>query len=141
MWFNTLPYDPEAPEIDFKNGILKLSGRCIPSDVDITLGIIFDEIFKYLETGSNLVLSFKFDYVNTSSSKKFTDFFTRLNLIRKEDLKKKTKREIEVYWFSPIIDEDMEELGKYYKENSDSLAKKSKYKPIKFNLKIYRYEN
>lgn len=141
MWFNTLPYDPEAPKIDFKDGILTLSGNCIPTDGKATLSVIFDEIEQYLNQGLDLTLIFKFDHVNTSSSHKFIDLFFNINQVRKLDCEKKSKRKITIVWCSPRIDEDMEELGQYYKEYSDGQAAKNNFKKIDFKLKIYRYEN
>ena len=141
MWFNTLPYDPEAPKINFKDGVLTLSGKCIPTDGKATLGIIFTEIEDYLNQGLDFTIIFKFDAVNTTSSSKFIDLFFKMNQIRNLDCEKKSKRKINIVWSSPKIDEDMEELGQYYKEYSDGQADKNNFKKIDFKLKLYRYEN
>jgi len=136
MFFDTLPHDPERPDLIFKDGVLTLTGNCMPENCDFTLGILFAEIFEYLKFHDALTINFRFANVGTASSKMFLEFFIKLNEVHKTQKQKK----IRVYWHSPHVDEDIYELGEFYKEQSDKLAKKGNYKALYFKLKNYQYE-
>lgn len=135
MFFDTLAHDPDRPPMEFKEGILTLTGNCMPENCDYTLGTLFKEIYDYLKYHDSLTLIFKFSNVNTTSSKLFLELFLKLNSIQKDE-----KKKIRVYWHSPHVDEDISELGEFYKEQSDKMAKKNKHKPLYFKLKYYNYE-
>lgn len=139
-YFQNLPVDHDAPKYKYFEGILNLFGKCIPDDSEISLTPIFEEAYKIVKDGLSLTISMKFEYINTKSSKKFLDLFLRLNEFRKKDFELKSKREIFILWHSPKVDEDIIELGEFYQEFSDGLAKKGKYPKIKFILKTYNYE-
>jgi hypothetical protein len=135
-YFISLPYDTEAPKIDYKEGVLKLYGHCIPSEPDSTLSFLFEAILLHIEHYNELTILFKFDSVNTSSSKKFSQLFNKFNAMKSQNKKYK----INIIWSYPKIDEDMQELGEFYKLNSDTLAKKGNYPKINFKLKSYNYD-
>jgi len=139
-WFTQLPYDASAPLISYKDGILKLYDLCIPENPDESLDPLFNEISEFLKTGSNLVIIMEFKAVNSGTSKKFINLFKTLNQFRAADWLFKSKRNIEILWKSPRPDEDMIELGKYYKRFSDKLAKVGKYRKIDFTIKLYNYD-
>jgi hypothetical protein len=141
MWFQTLQQDADRPLIDFKDGILLLYGKCIPQNANESLDELFDEMLNYLNTGLDLTILFKFDAVNTTSSKKFGELIVELNKIRESDCEKKSNRKINIIWSSPKIDEDMQELGEYYRDCSDGQAQKFGFKKIVFKLKTYNYDN
>ena len=136
MFFDTLPEDPCRPPLQFDKGILRLSGNCMPEDCDFTLGILFNEIYEYLKYNDSFTLVFRFANVGTASSKMFLDFFKKLNAIHAAEKQKK----IRIYWYYPHIDEDIEELGIFYKEQSDLMARKGNYKQLYFKLKSYEYD-
>lgn len=136
MFFNTLIADPDRPKFDFKEGVLTIFGNCIPENPDFSLGILFNEIFQYIKFHDSFTLIFKFSYVNSRSSKNFLTFFQNLTEIVGKDKKK----DIRVIWHSPHVDEDMAELGEFYKEQSDNFAKKNNIKKLNFKLKFYNYE-
>lgn len=136
MFFDTLAHDPDRPKLEFKEGVLTLTGNCMPEDCDYTLGTLFQEIYGYIKFHDSLTLVFKFSNVGTTSSKMFLEFFLKLNTIQRDEKGKK----IRVYWHSPHVDEDIAELGEFYKEQSDNMAKKGNYKALFFKLKFYNYE-
>lgn len=140
MWWQDIPYDPELPLIDFKEGILKLTGRCIPMNPEITLPPLFHAIYNYLDKGNPLTIIFKFDAINSTSSKRFIDFFVRVNEYLWKSEKKRKNRKFEFFWFYPSDDELMEQLGSYFKECNEREAKIHKYRKINFKLKEYNYD-
>jgi hypothetical protein len=136
MFFCTLIADPDRPKFDFKEGILTVYGNCIPENPDYSLGILFHEIYEYIKFHNSFTLILKFSCVSTLSSKSFLSFFTKLT----EIVGKETKKDIRVIWHSPHIDEDIAELGEFYKEQSENFSKKNKIKKLNFKLKFYNYE-
>jgi len=140
MWWQDIPYDPELPLINFKNGILKLTGNCIPMNPEFTLPPLFNAIYKYLDRGNNITIIFKFDAINSTSSKRFIDFFVRVNEYKWKLDKKRNSQKINFIWAYPGDDELMEQLGSYFKSCSDREAQKHNYKRISFNLKVYNYD-
>lgn len=135
MFFCTLPADPDRPKFDFKEGVLTLHGNCIPENCDFSLGFLFNEIYEYIKFHESFTLVLKFAYVNSKSSKSFLLLFLNLT-----EIAGKQKKDIRVIWHSPHIDEDMAELGEFYKEQSEIYSKKNKIKKLNFKLKFYNYE-
>lgn len=142
MKFDHLEYNPEAPVLKFIEKIdgiivnrLEFTNRCIPIEPDYTLAPIFNIIWDFLESENKLELIFKFSALNTKSVRMFMRFFNKLNEIKSKDFKKS----ISIIWLSPTIDEDMQELGELYRDYSNNLAKKGKYRKIYFKLKTYNY--
>jgi len=135
MFFQNLPYDPEAPKYEYKDGILTLSGNCVPTEPDDSLRAIFVEIYEHVEN-HDLTIIFKFFAINSRTIKKFSRLITRLNEVKKNN----KDRKLAFYWYYPSIDESIEELGEFYKNYNDSLARDGKYSKIKFKLKSYNYD-
>jgi hypothetical protein len=136
MFFDNLPHDPDRPPLTFKEGVLTLSGNCMPENSEYTLGILFAEIFEYLKFHDCFTILFKFSHITTTPSSMFLSLISRLNELQRTQKKKK----IIIYWYSPHVDEDISELGEFYRDQSAIMAKKGKYKPITFKLKFYEYE-
>lgn len=105
MWFNTLPYDWECPKIDYKEGVLKIYGKSIPSDAYITYLPVIDELEKYAENNNDLILVFELDYINTSSLRSLMKIIQILN-----DMHEK-KGNVSVIWKYLEIDERVQEQG------------------------------
>lgn len=101
-----------SPIFSFQsNGILHISGRVLPEPDALFWGIAHDWLVKYFETKpSRIILSLQFDCVNTSSS---LEILRLLYLIG--DTKSK-EISIEVYWYYPINDIHLEEMGKDFQE-------------------------
>jgi len=149
--FENLPVIVGMPnvEADEINRIVLLSDRCMPLNPHTDMLWLFSAIYKSLgyaytfenglvklpgNYGTKLIIHFKFSLLSTKSSKKLIQLFINLNFIKlaNPDL------DIRIIWFYPEIDEDLMEIGEYYKTNSDSQIKDKKNK-IHFKLKSYVY--
>ncbi|MDC0584142.1 DUF1987 domain-containing protein [Bacteroidales bacterium] len=100
--------------LDAENGIFEISGRSLPEDV----AQFFDPILAWLDDYSEIVnektsFSFKLTYFNTASSKLLLDVLLKL-----EDMKE-DGADIEVKWYFPEEDEDMQEAGEEFNEIVD----------------------
>ena len=140
MWWQDIPYDPELPLINFNNGILRLTGRCIPMNPDMTLPPLFNAIYKYLDKGDSMTIIFKFDAINSTSSKKFINFFIRVNEYMWQKEKIRRSRKLAFIWAYPSDDELMEQLGSYFKQCNDREAKLHNHKRLSFSFKKYNYD-
>jgi hypothetical protein len=144
MWFNCLPCDPERPNIEYKDGILKLSGLSTPSDPYITYLPVIEELRRYSTHGSDLTILFRFDYLNTKSINQVVEIIRIVNVMKssQERIDKKYKKKLAVGWYYAEIDEKIQEVGEMMRDISDSLSvdktnKKRLYEKLKFELKSY----
>ena len=91
------------------NGIMEITGKCIPENSTEFWSSIHDWFLEYLKNPVNhTVISIQIDYLNTSSSKELLHILYKLNEL---ELMGKTA---EVKWFYYNEDEDMKEVGKDY---------------------------
>lgn len=107
---------PKSPHIilDKENNILEFAGRFIPQNTKEFFEPVFEWFNEYLKNPREITrITFRFDYFNTSSSKKFLDLFTLL-----EEVHNKTT-EVQIVWYYMQNDDDIFEAGKGYKELVD----------------------
>jgi hypothetical protein len=109
MYFNNLPYDPEAPTIKYHSGILTFSGKCIPSSATDTWLPIIAELEYYCKNNNSLIVNFKFDYYNTSTSFWLIRIFNILDNFA-------LKGYLDLNWYYYEIDEDMFDCGLIFKD-------------------------
>ena len=106
----------DCPQIvlDKESGILEISGRSLPEDVNTFYEPVMSWIEDYAKDPLDLtVFNFKLNYFNTASSKIILDILTRFEEMIEEGQK------VMVRWHYPEEDEDMMEAGEEYSEMVD----------------------
>lgn len=104
---------PDSPEIklDKNNAVFQISGKSLPEDAASFYQSVIEwlELYKTdpLET---TVFIIKLEYFNTSSSKMILDIFNQLEEIKEEG------HNVEINWYYPDYDEEMEDAGAEYAE-------------------------
>ena len=101
-----------SPVFSFQaNGILHISGRVLPEPDALFWGIANDWLVKYIETKPNrIILRLQFDCVNTSSSLEILKLLYLIGDVKNKEIS------IDVYWYYPINDIQLEEMGKDFQE-------------------------
>lgn len=108
-----LPADTreQTPLVHFKtNGELKIEGKSYPENPMKFYGQVMDWI-KNLKTSdlTQIELSVRLDYFNTSTSKIVLSIFKNLETLYLND-----KKDVKIIWLYNSQDEDMTESGKDY---------------------------
>ncbi len=101
-----------SPLFSFQaNGNLHISGRVLPEPDALFWGIANDWLVDYIETNpARIILRLQFDCVNTSSSMEILKLLYLLGNIKNKEIS------LAVYWFYPINDIQLEEMGKDFQE-------------------------
>ena len=101
-----------SPVFSFQaNGILHISGRVLPEPDALFWGIANDWLVNYIETNpARIILCLQFDCVNTSSSLVILKLLYLLGDIKNKEIS------LDVYWYYPINDIQLEEMGKDFQE-------------------------
>lgn len=101
-----------SPLFSFQaNGILHISGRVLPDPDALFWGIANDWLVNYIETNpARIILCLQFDCVNTSSSLEILKLLYLLSDIKNKEIS------LDVYWYYPINDIQLEEMGKDFQE-------------------------
>ena len=101
-----------SPVFSFQaNGILHISGRVLPESDALFWGIANDWLVKYIETKpTRIILRLQFDCVNTSSSLEILKLLYLIGDVKKKEII------IDVYWYYPINDIQLEEMGRDFQE-------------------------
>jgi len=101
-----------SPVFSFQaNGILHISGRVLPEPDALFWGIANDWLANYIETKPNrIILNLQFDCVNTSSSLEILKLLYLIGDVKNKEIS------IDVYWYYPINDIQLEEMGKDFQE-------------------------
>ena len=101
-----------SPLFSFQaNGILHISGRVLPEPDALFWGIANDWLVKYIETKpTRIILRLQFDCVNTSSSLEILKLLYLIGDVKNKEIS------INVYWYYPIYDVQLEEIGKDFQE-------------------------
>ncbi|HAN78240.1 MAG TPA: nuclear pore complex subunit [Bacteroidales bacterium] len=100
------------PIIDFNasTGVLKISGKSIPSDVHLVYDPIINWLKEYAgQPALTTVMTVHLIYYNTSSSKYVLDIFKILDKINAAG------HSVKVNWLCDTEDEDLKEEGELYK--------------------------
>lgn len=91
---------------DTSSGEFKISGRCLPEDVNVFFKPILDWVSAYVESGgTDTTLLFDVDYFHTATTKPLLEFFSLF-----ENLQSKG-RSINVIWRFHEDDGDMQDTG------------------------------
>ncbi len=100
--------------LDVQNDIFQISGRSLPEDVSAFYDPILEWLREFAESSHDkMTFGFKLEYFNTASSKLILDILLKL-----EDMFENGK-EVQVKWYYPEDDEDMEEAGEEYADIVD----------------------
>jgi hypothetical protein len=101
--------DTPSVILDKEKGLLEISGRSLPEDVNQFYEQILDWIDQYSENPNDrTVFNFKLEYFNTASSKVILDI-----LLKFEEIVEKGK-EVLIKWHYHEDEEDMLEAGEEY---------------------------
>lgn len=104
----------KTPSVDFngEEGILSITGRCMPEDAKGFFRPIMEWLDSYKEGADGTThLKIHLDYFNTSSAKCMLDLLKKVEEIHKEGGTK-----CSVAWYYMEEDEDMLETGETYDE-------------------------
>ncbi len=101
-----------SPMFSFQaNGILHISGRVLPEPDALFWGTANEWLVNYIESKpARIILRLQFDCVNTSSSMEILKLLYLLGNIKNKEIS------LAVYWFYPINDVQLEEMGKDFQE-------------------------
>jgi len=98
--------DSPMVKMDAQEGRLEFSGRSLPENVNQFFDPLIEWAEEYVKTPQEItVLSFYFDYINSSSSKKILEMLMAIRKV--SDMGKK----LEIIWNHRMDDEDMQEEG------------------------------
>jgi hypothetical protein len=120
MFFVNMPYDPERPTIKYMDGILEISGKCIPTDALMVFSPLISEFEFYASLKQDITVIFKIDYMNTSSYRYWIQIIEIMNCMYLN------KCNVKAIWYYQAIDERIEEQGEDLKSKA------------KFNFKLKR---
>ena len=99
-------YDTPAVEFEPEKGLFRISGRSLPANSFAFYSPVMTELKAYLQNPlPKTVFDFKLDFISSSSTKIFQEFFYEL------DKAHKAGHEIIVNWYYRFGDDDMKELG------------------------------
>ena len=101
-----------SPLFSFQaNGNLHISGRVLPEPDALFWGIANDWLVNYIETKpARIILCLQFDCVNTSSSLEILKLLYLIGDVKNKEIS------IDVYWYYPINDIQLEEMGRDFQE-------------------------
>ncbi|MFW5658278.1 MAG: DUF1987 domain-containing protein [Bacteroidota bacterium] len=100
----------QTPEILLKPGLIKIGGRSIPEDPIAFYQPVIDWLKEYTrDLPDKTEIHLEFEYINTSSSKSLHNILKILNDACDES------HEMEIKWHYEEGDDDMYELGQFYK--------------------------
>jgi len=108
--------------LDKENGIFEFSGRSLPEDVNAFYEPILDWLSDYSEeANAETSVTFKLVYFNTASSKLILDILLKFEEIGEAG------SNVQINWYYPEDDEDMEEAGDEYSDIVEIPIKKIPY--------------
>ena len=101
--------DSPQVNLDKDKNIFEIKGKSLPENVNIFYQPIIDWFTEYFKQPNNeTLIDFKFDYINTASSK------TILSLLLVVEEAVKNGANVKVRWFYEEDDEDMKDIGEEY---------------------------
>ncbi len=114
--------DTPSVILDKASGIFEFSGRSLPEDVNSFYEPILDWLSDYAEApNSETSVTFKLVYFNTASSKLILDILLKFEEIGEAG------SNVQINWYYPEDDEDMEEAGDEYSDIVEIPIKKIPY--------------
>jgi len=113
----------DTPEINFnaETGILSISGESYPENAFELYKNVFEWLNLFFQQKRNVVINFRLEYFNTSSSKCILDILDLLEEYQNQSGK------VEINWFYREGDDDILENGEEFAEDLS----------IPFNFKTY----
>lgn len=97
--------------LDKEGNRFEFTGRAMPEDVVAFFQPILNWLDEYAEDANEkTVFDFRMTYFNTASSKIIMDILLKLEEMQDDG------NEVEVNWYYPSDDEDMQEAGEEYEE-------------------------
>lgn len=108
-----LPKKTKTPEVNFdpEKGVFEILGRSIPENsVDFYKPLLEWLDMYALEPNGITRFTVKLEYFNTSSSKCLIDIFRKLENLYLRD------RDVTIFWYYEVEDEDMKESGEDFKD-------------------------
>jgi hypothetical protein len=109
---------------DNKSGILEISGKSLPEDVNAFYKPILQWLKNYAgDPNETTDLNFRLTFLNSASSKLILDILLVL-----EEMNLKGEKVV-VNWYYPEYDEDMKEVGIEFSEMVDIPFKNIAYTP------------
>jgi len=101
-----------SPVFSFQaNGNLHISGRVLPEPDAFFWGIAKDWLVNYIQTKpTRIILRLQFDCVNTSSSLEILKLLYLIGDVKNKEIS------LDVYWYYPINDIQLEEMGRDFQE-------------------------
>jgi len=107
-------YNTPAVKFNASSGYLLIEGRSIPEDPENFFEKILGWIEQYFEeTSVDTEIEFRFEYVNSGSSKYLLELLRRLHKLAQAG------KVIKVIWCFETDDESIEDLGEHYKNTVD----------------------
>ncbi len=114
--------DTPSVILDKAKGIFEFSGRSLPEDVNAFYEPILEWLSSYAEApNSETSVTFKLVYFNTASSKLILDILLKFEEIGEAG------SNVQINWYYPEDDEDMEEAGDEYSDIVEIPIKKIPY--------------
>lgn len=114
--------DTPSVILDKAKGIFEFSGRSLPEDVNAFYEPILEWLSEYSESpNSETSVTFKLVYFNTASSKLILDILLKFEEIGEAG------SNVQINWYYPEDDEDMEEAGDEYSDIVEVPIKKIPY--------------
>ncbi len=98
----------ESPQIHFdpSRGILDISGKSLPEDIEQFYNPLEEAVKKYVEKPQQVTtINFDMLYLNSSSTKKVLEIVTKFEPLHRNGLK------VDINWYFAEFDEDMKEEG------------------------------
>lgn len=106
----------DTPKVIFNaaEGVLSIEGKSFPPDVATFYERVVNWIEEYIDNpAEKTLLTLKLDYFNTASSKIILDILYKFEALHHKGAK------VQVKWYYPDDDEDMQETGQEYSEIVD----------------------
>lgn len=104
-----------TPKVSFcaRSGLLAMEGVSMPENLEAVYAPLHQWLASYVKRPApRTVFSFRMVYYNTSTSRSI------LMLLEKLEHLYSTGREVEVHWYYPEDDYDMEEAGYEFSQNT-----------------------
>jgi hypothetical protein len=110
------------PFVSFSEGILKLSGRSIPTDTSRSFNKLIETFYRYSRNPKpRTEIHIDLEYINSASNRSLLNLLIIAEYLFKEGF------EVEIYWYYHDADDIMIEQGKIFSELITL--------PLKFNQK------
>lgn len=101
----------DNPIFDFNDEVINITGRAIPELASLAWCGFLDDLKQYIKSKTRLIINFRLDYFNSSSSRYITDMFSILS-----EFSRQCRTTVNWYYFDG--DDTTMENGEIYKERN-----------------------